>query len=75
MPDDKEKRIGRAFLHFILMELEGFSLRLFTRVLGWSVGELQVLLAGVRQELRDPRYQLSSTMSVLISITVKLDLT
>ena len=33
--------------------LEGFSLALFTRVLGWSVEEIQVLLSKVRKDLDD----------------------
>lgn len=30
--------------------LEGFALAMFTKILGWSVEEIQVLLAGVRQD-------------------------
>lgn len=39
----------------ILQGLEGFTMARFTRVLGWSVEEIQVLLALVRKDLRDPR--------------------
>ena len=35
--------------------LEGFSLRLFTNALGWKVEEVQVMLAKVRKDLRDPK--------------------
>lgn len=38
----------------VLDGLEGFSIGPFTRMLGWSFEELQVLLAGVRKELKDP---------------------
>ena len=33
--------------------LEGFSLALFTRVLGWSPQEVQVLLSKVRLDLEN----------------------
>lgn len=33
--------------------LEGFSLALFTRNLGWSVEEVQVLLSKVRKDMAD----------------------
>jgi hypothetical protein len=32
---------------------EGFSLRLFINVLGWSYEEVQVLLAKVRRDFKD----------------------
>lgn len=35
--------------------LEGFSLRLFTNALGWKAEEVQVMLAKVRKDLRDPK--------------------
>lgn len=35
--------------------LEGFTLRLFTTVLGWKAEEVQVLLANVRKDIRDPK--------------------
>ncbi|KAI9879150.1 MAG: hypothetical protein M1830_009409 [Pleopsidium flavum] len=54
-PKDKRlKTIGAFNLTQILEGLEAFSLALFTRVLGWSVDEVQVLLALVRKDLRDP---------------------
>ena len=33
--------------------LEGFSLVLFTRILGWSPEEVQVMLSKVRKDLED----------------------
>lgn len=33
--------------------LEGFSLVLFTRILGWSPEEVQVLLSKVRKDLEN----------------------
>lgn len=35
--------------------LEGFTFRLFTQFLGWKIEEVQVLLANVRKDLRDPK--------------------
>ena len=35
--------------------LEAFTFRLFTQLLGWKTEEVQVLLANVRKDLRDPR--------------------
>ncbi|KAL8638409.1 MAG: hypothetical protein Q9228_004440 [Teloschistes exilis] len=41
---------------FLIEEgLEAFTLRLFTQVLGWQQEEVQVLLANVRKDLRDPK--------------------
>jgi hypothetical protein len=39
----------------ILQGLEGFTMALFTRVLGWSAEEIQVLLALVRKDLRNSK--------------------
>lgn len=53
--DRKLKEIG-AFNHTMCLEgLEAFSLGPFTRVLGWSIEEVQVLLANVRKELKNPK--------------------
>jgi len=57
-PWPKEKRykdIGMANLCNLLEGLEAVTLAPFTRSLGWSVEEVQVLLAGVRRDLRNPR--------------------
>jgi hypothetical protein len=35
--------------------LEAFTSRLFTKVLGWSIEEVQVLLGFVRKELKSPK--------------------
>jgi len=37
----------------MLQALQALSLMLFTNVLGWSVPEVEVLLAGVRKDLRN----------------------
>lgn len=35
--------------------IEGWAMFLFTNYLGWQKEEVQVLLAGIRKELRDPK--------------------
>lgn len=35
--------------------LEGFTIRLLTQVLKWKPEEVQVLLANVRKDFRDPK--------------------
>ena len=50
-----QKKIG-AWYHTQTSEgLEGFTLRLFTKVLGWKIEEVQVLLASVRKDMKDPK--------------------
>ncbi|RMJ28405.1 Methyltransferase [Aspergillus sp. HF37] len=51
--DPKMKDIGRYQQVNMLEGMEAYSLALFTRVLGWSVQEVHVFFAGVRQELMD----------------------
>jgi hypothetical protein len=40
----------------MLEALDAYSFALFTRVLGWSTEELQVLLAEVRKDLQNRRF-------------------
>lgn len=55
-PKDKRlKEIGMWQNENIVSGLEGLSAALFTRVLGWSKEELDVLLAQARREHRDTR--------------------
>ncbi|KAI9882201.1 MAG: hypothetical protein M1823_006057 [Watsoniomyces obsoletus] len=55
-PKDKHKRELGQWNYFQILEgLEAFSLAIFTRVLGWKPEELQVLLAGVRNDLKNPK--------------------
>ena len=55
-PKDKHlKTLGAWNLVQLEDGLEGFVLRLFTQQLGWQKGEVEVLLAKVRKDLRDPR--------------------
>ncbi|KAI2090484.1 hypothetical protein LOZ52_002702 [Ophidiomyces ophidiicola] len=51
--DRKLKELGRYQQAMMFEALEAYSLALFTRVLGWSVPRIQLLLVGVRRELMD----------------------
>ena len=50
--DPHLKTVGLYNITQVLEGLEGFSLRLYCDVLGWSEEEVLVLLAKVRQELK-----------------------
>lgn len=50
-----QKTVGAWNLVQIEDGLEGFTMRLFTQLLGWKAEEVQVLLAKVRKDLRDPK--------------------
>jgi hypothetical protein len=62
MPEQKKSELAHYFYHLVSSELEGLSLALYTRVLGWTAERLQALLALVREEIRDQRYQMYSEM-------------
>ncbi|KAI9804639.1 MAG: hypothetical protein M1833_006714 [Piccolia ochrophora] len=51
--DKQLKNVGALNLLQTLEGMEGFTLRLFTAVLGWKPEEVQVLLAQVRKEFND----------------------
>ncbi|KAH6876419.1 S-adenosyl-L-methionine-dependent methyltransferase, partial [Thelonectria olida] len=53
--DPKLKEIGSWTLENISSGLDGLSAAVYTRILGWSKEEMDVLLAGVRADLRNPR--------------------
>ncbi|PLB50929.1 putative methyltransferase, partial [Aspergillus steynii IBT 23096] len=48
-----QKELGRYHQTNMLEALEAYSLALCTRYLGWSVEQVQLLLIGVRKELKD----------------------
>lgn len=50
-----KKMIGSWNLVEIEDGLEAFTVRIFTQFLGWKLEEVQVLLANVRKDLRNPR--------------------
>jgi len=56
-PKDRHfKELGVWSLANVEPGLEGLSMALFTRILGWSKDELLLFLAGVRKDLKNPRY-------------------
>lgn len=38
--------------------VDSYTMGLFTRVLGWSVEECQIIMAKVKKQVRDPQWQL-----------------
>jgi hypothetical protein len=62
MKDPKKKELARYFYDLACSELEGLSLALYTRVLGWEPERLHALLDAVRQEIKNPEYQMYSDM-------------
>jgi ubiquinone/menaquinone biosynthesis C-methylase UbiE len=64
--DPKEKEIGRWQMANLLEGLEGFSLALFTKYLNWSREELEVSLAGVRNDLRNRSIHAYATLVCVI---------
>jgi hypothetical protein len=58
--DPKAKEIGRYERLHMLDAVEPYSLALFTRALGWSKEEVEVLVAHVRSDFANPQYHLFS---------------
>jgi hypothetical protein len=52
--DPSQKTIGAYNLTQLYEGMQGFSLRPFTKILGWTPEELEVLLMDVRKDLRNP---------------------
>ena len=52
-PTKREKTLGRWTHVNVLQGIQGFALGLLTRVLGWSVEEVELLLMDVRKDLQD----------------------
>lgn len=73
-PDDpKMREIGRIRGMAMNQGVEGYSLALYTRYLGWSADELRVLLAKVRSEFNDLNNRMYIAVYVLsLSIDVSL---
>ncbi|KAK1755439.1 S-adenosyl-L-methionine-dependent methyltransferase [Echria macrotheca] len=53
--DRKHKELGVWSYENIAGGLQGLSMALFTRGLGWSAEQLEVFLAGVRKDMKDTR--------------------
>jgi len=58
--DPKQKELGRYMQVQMLDAVESYGLAPLTRVLGWDPARVQVLLAGVRQDLRNRNYHMYS---------------
>ena len=58
--DPKSKDIGRYERLHMIDAVEPFSLALFTRELGWSLEEIQVLVGHVREDFANPKNHLYS---------------
>ncbi|OJD32213.1 methyltransferase domain-containing protein [Diplodia corticola] len=54
--DKKMKEVGTVNLMQVLEGMEAFSYRLFTGILGWSLEEVQVLIAKTTKELKSMKY-------------------
>ncbi len=52
---DHEKMLGLMQMTNITDGIHGMSINLFTKVLGWSVEEVEVFLVNVRKDLKDTR--------------------
>lgn len=63
--DKKMKDVGAFNLVQLKEGLEGFSLRLFTNILGWAPEELQVLLGEVRKDLADRKIHALNDMHIV----------
>ncbi|KAL2834009.1 S-adenosyl-L-methionine-dependent methyltransferase [Aspergillus pseudoustus] len=63
--DPKLKELGRYQQANMLEALEAYSLALMTRFLGWTVPDVQLLLAGVRKDLLDRKLHIYSKMYVV----------
>jgi len=53
--DNRLKTIGAWNLLSALEGLEGFSMGLFTRILGWKPEDVQLFLVDVQKDIRDPK--------------------
>jgi hypothetical protein len=49
------KLLGKCFNEFLTSDLEGLSMLILRKALGWMEDEVKVLCALVRNDLNDPR--------------------
>ena len=62
-PADKRLKEVGAWNYLQVQEgLEGFLYAIFTRILGWSKEEVDVLCAQVRGDMKDPKFHGFVTM-------------
>ncbi|GFF33395.1 hypothetical protein IFM46972_03878 [Aspergillus udagawae] len=63
--DPKWKRVGGTYSYQLLKSLEVYSMRLFTRTLGWLKEDTDALLARVREQLQQENLRLYSYFRVV----------
>lgn len=63
--DKQYKNWGQWYLAFILQGIEGFAVRSFTEVLGWSIEEAHLFLAEMRKNLQDPSIHAYSELRIV----------
>lgn len=64
--DARMKEVGLLNLMQVIEGLEAFSYRLFTGVLGWELGEVQVLNAKVKEEIKGRAHHAYYVLWVLL---------
>lgn len=63
--DPKLKDLGRYHQVNMFEAIGPYCYALFTRILGWSKEEIEVMVAGIRKELRDPSVHVYTKVHVL----------
>jgi len=63
--DERLKMVGAWNLVNCLEGIEGFTMGLFTRMLGWTAEEVQALLVGVRKDLQDHKIHVQQDFHVV----------
>jgi len=58
--DEDDKELGRLMQINMSEGLEGFSMALFTRILGWSAQEVKELLVDVEKDIKNTDYHIYS---------------
>jgi len=71
--DKKLKEVGRWNLLNMLEAAEGFTLALFTRVIGWDIDRVKELLEQIQDELKDKNNRLFYRMYVTYGRKPSLD--
>jgi len=64
--DKRMKEIGQANLINMLEGLEGFSMAVYTRILGWSAEDVNDLLGQVRADMKNRKYHSYLNMHFVI---------
>lgn len=73
-PAERRYRELGKYMNIQMMDaIEPYSLALFTRVLGWEPERIQLLLARVREDLKNLDYHMYSVVYVLLYLIVLTD--